>query len=59
MRLSVSYAEDHIYPLEVYGPLQSLLLQSLEAEVRRRRVRHGSIDCVCVCRTLPTQLYIF
>ena len=34
VRLSVSYSEDYIYPLEVYKPLQSLLLQSLETQVR-------------------------
>lgn len=44
MRLSVSYGEDHIYPLEVYGPLQSLLLQSLEAAVGRRGERGDGLS---------------
>ena len=59
MRLSVSYSQDRIYPLEVYGPLQSLLLQSLEAVVRsglHAVVMEGKEEeianvcaCVCVC----------
>ena len=36
MRLTAGYSKDHIYPLEVYKPLQSLLLQSLETDVRVR-----------------------
>ena len=36
MRLSVSYSQDRIFPLEMYRPLQTLLLQTLEVLVRRQ-----------------------
>ena len=36
MRLSVLYSQDSIFPLEVYKPLQSLLLQTLEVLVSMR-----------------------
>ena len=35
MRLSVSYSQDRIFPLEMYKPLQGLLVQTLEVLVRQ------------------------
>ena len=46
MRLSVSYSQDRIFPFEMYRPLQTLLLQTLEVLVRRQewlRVQFGYV----------------
>ena len=43
IRMSVRYSQNFIYHLDVYGPLQSLLIQSLEAEVRREEGRLSSV----------------
>ena len=43
IRMSVRYSQNFIYHLDVYGPLQSLLMQSLEAEVSGGEGRLSSV----------------
>jgi hypothetical protein len=58
MRLSVSYSQDRIFPFEMYRPLQTLLLQTLEVLVRRQewlRVQFGMLH-LCLLR-MKVHLY--